>query len=137
MQFITKGIAMFENFVFIGTNAKVYFESGGGSILLGKLVLDHGNEETKKIRVEQLSNIEKTVFIRIAGNERVYAHGNTDTSEDATTSVHTLSFEFKPNQLADFKDTNNKVILGIAHDMYPYELTMKASFRENLIRMLN
>jgi uncharacterized radical SAM superfamily Fe-S cluster-containing enzyme len=128
---------MFENFVFIGTNAKVYFESGGGAILLGKLVLDHGDKETKKIRVEQLSNIEKTVYIRIAGNERVYAHGNNDTSTDPTTSVHTLTFEFKPNQLADFKDTDNKVILGIAHDMYPYELSIKTSFRENLIRMLN
>jgi hypothetical protein len=128
---------MFENYVSIGTNAKIYFESGGGAVLLGKLVLDHGDKETKKIRVEQLSNIEKTVFIRIAGNERIYAHGHSDKVDDPIISNYALSFEFKPNQLADFKDTSNKVVLGIAHDMYPYELTMKTSFRENLVRFLN
>jgi hypothetical protein len=128
---------MFESFTHIGPNAKISFDQGSTALLLGKLTIEHGSEDTKKIRIEQLSNIEKTVYIRIAGNERVYAHGNTDTSTDPTTSVYTLTFEFKPNQLADFKDTGNKVMLGIAHDMYPYELSMKASFRENLIRMLN
>jgi hypothetical protein len=128
---------MFESFTYIGPNAKITFDQGSTALLLGKLTLEHGSEDIKKIKTEQLSNIEKTVYIRIAGNERVYAHGNTDISTDPTTSVHTLTFEFKPNQLADFKDTNNKVMLGIAHDMYPYELSMKTSFRENLIRMLN
>ena len=128
---------MFENFVFIGPYAKVSFEGGGGTILLAKMTLDHGDEKTKKVRVEPLTNIEKTVFIRIAGNERVYAQGHEDTSTNPSTSVYELNFDFKPNQLADLKDVSNKVVLGIAHDMYPYELTMKDSFRENLIRYLN
>ena len=128
---------MFENFVFIGPYAKVSFEGGGGTILLAKMTLDHGDEKTKKVRIEQLTNIEKTVFIRIAGNERVYAQGHEDTSTNPSTSVYELNFDFKPNQLADLKDVSNKVVLGIAHDMYPYELTMKDSFRENLIRYLN
>jgi hypothetical protein len=128
---------MFESYTFIGPNAKISFDQGSPALLIGKLTIEHGSEDIKKIKTEQLANIEKTVYIRVAGNERVYAHGNSDTSTDPTTSVHTLTFEFKPNQLADFKDTATKAILGIAHDMYPYELSMKLSFRENLIRMLN
>lgn len=128
---------MFESFTYIGPNAKISFDQGSPALLIGKLTIEHGSEDIKKIKTEQLANIEKTVYIRVAGNERVYAHGNSDISTDPATSVHTLTFEFKPNQLADFKDTNTKAILGIAHDMYPYELSMKLSFRENLIRMLN
>ena len=62
-------------------------------------------------------------------------HGDLLTAKTFTS--YELNFDFKPNQLADLKDVSNKVVLGIAHDMYPYELTMKDSFRENLIRYLN
>ena len=51
------------------------------------------------------------------------------TNEVKTSAVHFLRFEFKPGQIVDFKDMKNKVYIGIAHDLYPYEVLLSDEIR--------
>jgi hypothetical protein len=103
-----------------------------GSNLMATMTLEYGDPELRKIKLSQLKNIERTVYFRIQGNERVYARADEDmerTNEVKTSAVHFLRFEFKPGQIVDFKDMKNKVYIGIAHDLYPYEVLLSDEIR--------
>jgi hypothetical protein len=87
--------------------------------------------------LEQLKNIEETVYLRIQGQPRIYAIADEDLqrSNDAKTSaVHFLRFELKPGAIVDFKDSSNKVYLGISHDLYPYEIMLSDETRMELVK---
>lgn len=107
-----------------------------GTNLMATMCLEYGDPEIRKIKLEQLRNIESTVYFRVQGNQRIYARADEDmerTNEVKTSSVHFLRFEFKPNEIVDFKDFNNKVYLGISHDLYPYEVQISDEVRKALI----
>ena len=103
-----------------------------GNNLMATMCLEYGDPEVRKVKLEQLRNIENTVYLRIQGNQRIYAHADEDmerTNEVKTSAVHFLRFEFKPGQIVDFKDMKNKVYIGIAHDLYPYEVLLSDEIR--------
>lgn len=107
-----------------------------GANLMATMTLEYGDPEIRKVKLQQLRNIENTVYFRIQGNQRVYARADEDmerTNEIKTSSVHFLRFEFKPNEIVDFKDSSNKIYLGISHDLYPYEIQLSDEIRKKLI----
>ena len=107
-----------------------------GANLMATMTLEYGDPEVRKIKLQQLRNIENTVYFRVQGNQRIYARADEDmerTNEVKTSSVHFLRFEFKPNEIVDFKDPSNKVYLGIGHDLYPYEVLLSDEVRKELI----
>lgn len=107
-----------------------------GANLMATMTLEYGDPEIRKVKLQQLRNIENTVYFRIQGNQRVYARADEDmerTNEIKTSSVHFLRFEFKPNEIVDFKDSSNKIYLGISHDLYPYEIQLSDEIRKELI----
>lgn len=107
-----------------------------GNNLMATMCLEYGDPEVRKVKLEQLRNIENTVYFRVQGNQRIYARADEDmerTNEVKTSSVHFLRFEFKPNEIVDFKDFKNKVYLGISHDLYPYEIQVNDEVRKALI----
>ena len=111
-----------------------------GNNLVATMTLEYGDPEVRKIKLEQLKNIENTVYIRIDGHERVYARADEDlerSNDSKTSSVHFLNWQFKPGQIADFKDMKNNVVLGIAHDLYPYEVKLADHHRLELIKDFN
>lgn len=108
-----------------------------GTNLCATMTLEFGDPEIRKTMLQILVKCENTVFIRIAGHPRVYAYADEDlerSTEQKTSSVHFLRFEFEPGQVVDFKDFNNKISLGIGHDLYPYEVALSDEFRTELIR---
>jgi len=107
-----------------------------GSNLIATMTLEYGDPEIRKVKLEQLKTIEDTVYFRIQGHQRVYALADEDmerSNETKTSSVHFLRFEFKPGEIVDFKDTSNKVYIGISHDLYPYEVQISDQVRKVLI----
>lgn len=107
-----------------------------GANLMATMCLEYGDPEVRKVKLEQLRNIENTVYLRIQGNQRIYAHADEDmerTNEVKTSSIHFLRFELKPNEIVDFKDFSNKIYLGISHDLYPYEIQVSDEVRKILI----
>jgi hypothetical protein len=107
-----------------------------GTNLIATMTLEYGDPELRRIKLEQLKNIEDTVFLRIQGHQRIYAIADEDlvrTNEAKTSAVHFLRFELNAGQIVDFKDVNNKVYLGISHDLYPYEIQVSEEVRKALI----
>jgi len=108
-----------------------------GTNLIATMTLEYGDPELRKVKLEQLKNIEDTVFLRIQGHQRIYAVADEDlvrTNEAKTSAVHFLRFELKPGEIVDFKDPNNKVYLGIGHDLYPYEVQLQEQARKELVK---
>lgn len=107
-----------------------------GTNLIATMTLEYGDPELRKIKLEQLKNIEDTVYLRIQGHQRVYALADEDlqrSNDSKTSAVHFLRFELKPGEIVDFKDMSNKVYLGIGHDLYPYEIQISDELRKELI----
>lgn len=108
-----------------------------GDNLVIKMILNHYDSDVKKIKVDQYKGIENTVYIRIFGHEKCYAkpiEGPRHIEETDSNSVFLINFILKQGQIIDFKDAKNKIALGIAHDLYPYELSLKEEFREELVK---
>lgn len=108
-----------------------------GTNLIATMTLEYGDPELRKIKLEQLKNIEDTVYLRIQGHQRIYAIADEDLerSNDAKTSaVHFIRFDLKPGEIVDFKDLTNKVYIGISHDLYPYEVMLGDNTREELVK---
>ena len=108
-----------------------------GTNLVATMTLEYGDPEIRRVKLEQLKNIEDTVYFRVQGHQRIYAIADEDmdrSNDLKTSSVHFLRFEFKPGEIVDFKDTSNKVYIGIGHDLYPYEVQLSDEAREELVK---
>jgi len=49
-----------------------------GTNLMATMCLEYGDPELRKIKLEQLRNIENTVYFRVQGNQRIYARADED-----------------------------------------------------------
>jgi hypothetical protein len=108
-----------------------------GHMIKAQMVMEYEDKDLKKIKLEQLKNIENTAYIRIAGHERVYARGSDEINVSETASIYNILFDFKPNEVVDFKDDANTIVLGVSHDFYPYEMVLKDHVKELLRKVLN
>lgn len=126
----------------IGPNCKLTFYNDPeskvvhtGDNLVCRVLMDYYDKDTKKIKLEQYANIEHTVYLKIFGHERIYGkplETNTKDEETESTAVYYLNFQLKQGQIVDFKETKNKLSLGLAHDLYPYEIIVKDEHRVEL-----
>lgn len=106
-----------------------------GTNLIATMTLEYGDPNIRKVKLEQLKNIEDTVYFRIQGHQRIYAVADEDmdrSNDTKTSSVHFLRFEFKAGQIVDFRDHANKIYIGVSHDLYPYEVMLSDLIREEL-----
>jgi hypothetical protein len=77
-----------------------------GSNLKVTLMLEYPNEEERKLRLSQLIGIEELISIQINGFDPVYPIANEDlprSTEEKTSSVHFLRFEFDDEMIAAAK----------------------------------
>jgi hypothetical protein len=108
-----------------------------GHMIKAQIIMEFDDKDIKKIKLEQLKNIENTAYIRIAGYERVYARGSDEINISETASIYNILFDFNPGQVVDFKDETITIVLGISHDLYPYEMVLKDHVKELLRKVLN
>ena len=109
-----------------------------GNELIATLMFEIDNPLSRSEFLNKIGGIEEKIFLKIGENNLITAFPEMDvdrTSEEGkASSVQFLHFSFTNDQVKDFKDFNNKVILSIEHKIYNHSTTMDDITRKNLIK---
>ena len=108
-----------------------------GRELIATMMLEIDQPDRRLAILQKLAGIEETVYLTI-GPLRIQAtptEYEDRTSEDGkTSSVHWVRFSFTPEQIAAFKNSNDAVVLGIAHPNYGHMAVVPPETRAELAR---
>ena len=100
-----------------------------GSNLKATFMVEYEDVEERKAALANLIGIENKVWIQVAGFDKVYPVANEDlerTTEEKTSSVHFLRFEFTPEMIAAAKQGAD-IAMGIEHENYYVEMNPVAN----------
>ena len=100
-----------------------------GSNLKATFMVEYEDVEERKAALANLIGIENKVWIQVAGFDKVYPVANEDlerTTEEKTSSVHFLRFEFTPEMIAAAKQGAD-IAMGIEHENYYVEMNPLAN----------
>lgn len=107
-----------------------------GTNLKATFMVEYEDVEERKVALAKLIGIENKVWIQIVGFDKVYPIANEDlerTTEEKTSSVHFLRFEFTPEMIASAK-AGVDMAIGIGHENYSVELNpVPANIRDSLV----
>ena len=105
-----------------------------GSNWKATFMLEYEDVEERRDALARLIGIEKTIWVQAEGCAKVYPIANEDMdreTEDKTSAVHFLRFEFAPEMVTAIKK-GAIVRAGIAHPDYREEIEMPAKVRDSL-----
>ena len=105
-----------------------------GGNLKATFMLEYDDIDERRVALEKMVGIEDRVWIKIAGHEPVYAIADEDLereTEQKTSAVHFLRFEFTPQMIAAAKE-RAAISMGIdlpayQHDLDPIPENVRAS----------
>jgi|SRR5580698_259787 hypothetical protein len=146
----------FENYatMWLQVQEMLRIEKGGAEQIAGELeaynpLIPQGDEliATLMLEIEDanrrhnilltLGGIEESVFLEI-GSEMVHAtpteYDDRTTADGKTSSVHWLRFKLTREQIARFRDQNERVVLGISHKNYGHMAVLSAETRAALAK---
>jgi hypothetical protein len=107
-----------------------------GSNWKATFMIEEPDVERRLALLAELVGIEDRVWVRIEGNERVFAIADEDMdrdTEDKTSAVHFLRFELTGDMIADIKQ-GAALAVGIDHRNYSHEIEPVAtSLRDALV----
>jgi len=107
-----------------------------GSNLKATFMVEYDDVEERKEALARLIGIENKVWIQVAGFDKVYPIANEDlerTTEEKTSSVHFLRFEFTPEMVAAAKQGAD-MAMGVEHENYYIEMNpVAANIRDSLV----
>ncbi len=95
-----------------------------GSNLKATFMVEYDDVEERKEALARLIGIESKVWIQVAGFDKVYPIANEDlerTTEEKTSSVHFLRFEFTPEMVTAAKQGAD-MAMGVEHENYYIEI---------------
>ena len=99
-------------------------------------MLEYTDVEERQQALRKLHGIEKTIWVKIGDCEPVYPIANEDMereTEDKTSAVHFLRFEFTPEMVQKAKD-NAVISMGISHKYYNEQIDeLENPVRESLV----
>ena len=144
----------FENYatMWLQVQEMLRIEKGGAEQIAGELeaynpLIPQGDEliATLMLEIEDanrrhnilltLGGIEESVFLEI-GSEMVHAtpteYDDRTTADGKTSSVHWLRFKLTREQIARFRDQNERVVLGLSHPNYGHMAVMGSQTRAAL-----
>lgn len=108
-----------------------------GKNLKVTFMLEYPDETERKQRLSQLIGIEELISIQIDGFDPVYPIANEDlprSTEEKTSAVHFLRFEFSDEMIAAAKSGANWAVRS-EHLNYPYALeSVPESYTHSLLR---
>lgn len=105
-----------------------------GSNWKATFMLEHEDVAERRAALTRLIGIEKTVWLRAEGCNKVFAVANEDLdreTEDKTAAVHFLRFELTP-KMVDAVKQGAVVRAGIAHPHYHKEVELPRQVRNSL-----
>jgi hypothetical protein len=98
-------------------------------------MVEYSDEAERRRALAKLIGIEKAVWVRVAGFERVHPIANEDLerqTEDKTASVHFMRFELTPAMIAALT-SGAGMTMGIDHPEYRVEVTPADPVRASLV----
>ena len=108
-----------------------------GDELIATLMLEIEDANRRHNILLTLGGIEESVFLEI-GSEMVHAtpteYDDRTTADGKTSSVHWLRFKLTREQIARFRDQNERVVLGISHKNYGHMAVLSAETRAALAK---
>jgi len=105
-----------------------------GSNWKATFMIEFPDPEERRQRLASLIGIEQNVWVRVAGQERIFAIANEDLQRSTahkTSAVHFLRFELTPTMVGEVY-RGGDVYCGISHPDYPAEVTLADSVRNSL-----
>lgn len=107
-----------------------------GANLKATFMVEYDDVEERKAALAKLIGIENRVWIQISGFDKVYPVANEDlerTTEEKTSSVHFMRFEFTPEMVQAAKQGAD-MAMGVDHENYLYDLNpVPDEIRDSLV----
>ena len=108
-----------------------------GKELVATLMFEIDNPDLRLDFLNKVGGIEEKVYIQI-GKEKISAIPEKDldrtSSEGKASSVQFIHFNFTKEQIKNFKNLNNEIIIGIEHKLYNHMEKISNEVREALIK---
>ena len=106
-----------------------------GQNLKAVMMIEFSDVNERKGALEKLIGIDRNVWLKVDGFEKVSPISNEDLdreTEEKTSSVHFLRFEFTPEMITAMKN-GASVSAGVEHPEYQHELIIDESIRQSLV----
>jgi len=106
-----------------------------GSNLKATLMIEFSDVEERKEALARLIGLERMTWLQVEGFDKVYPVANEDLereTEDKTSSVHFMRFEFTPDMIAALKN-GAAMRAGVEHPEYTYEVDIDDAVRDALV----
>lgn len=106
-----------------------------GTNLKGTLMIQYDDREERLEKLSELVGIEDQFWIKVDGYDKVFAIADEDldrSTEDKTSSVHFMRFEFDDAMIQAWKD-GALVRMGCDHPNRPLDETLPADLHEALV----
>jgi hypothetical protein len=108
-----------------------------GDELIATLMLEIEDARRRNAVLLTLGGIEETIFMEV-GADVIRAtpteYDDRTTPDGKTSSVHWLRFKLTPDQIARFKDSGERVVLGVSHPHYGHMAVLSAETRAALAK---
>ena len=105
-----------------------------GSNLKATMMIEYTDVVERTKALSNLIGIEKSIYFQVGNHQNVYAICNEDLereTDEKTSSVHFMRFEFDKAMIVDFcKVTNVKI--GVSHPKYDCELILEKRVQDKL-----
>ena len=105
-----------------------------GSNLKATMMIEYTDVVERTKALSNLIGIEKSIYFQVGNHQNVYAICNEDLereTDDKTSSVHFMRFEFEQTMIADFcKGINVKI--GVSHPNYDCEIILEQRVKYQL-----
>jgi hypothetical protein len=104
-----------------------------GSELVATVMFEIDDERRRQIELPKLGGIEDNIFLRLDGEEiRGLPEGdrqNTREEDNKASSVQFAHFRFTPDQIARFRTSGAKILLGFDHPSYGHMAVLPEDVR--------
>jgi hypothetical protein len=108
-----------------------------GEELIATMMLEIEDEKRRNAVLLTLGGIEESVFLEIGG-EMIAAtpteYDDRTTADGKTSSVHWLRFKLNQDQIARFRNSGERVVLGLSHPNYGHMAVLSAEARAALAK---
>lgn len=106
-----------------------------GSNLKCTQMIEFADPEERRLALQKLVGLENRTYIQVSGHDRVYAIADEDlerSTEEKTSAVHFLRFEFTPEMIASFK-AGAPIAMGVDLAAYSHRVDEIAPETQGLL----
>jgi hypothetical protein len=99
------------------------------------MLIQYQEVEERKVKLQQLVNIESLIWVQVDGFEKIIAIADEDmerSNEDKTSAVHFMRFQFDAESLEAAKGGAD-ITIGCGHEHYAKQQVLASNVRQSLI----